>query len=248
MSHPIPSSLAPDTDAPRPHFPRLVLIAMAGAILVLAGGFALQHSAIDLPVVQWFNNHRTGAFGATVDWFYVTFLPRKAAIYTLIVIVVLALLRRPTLHPWVCGFTILISWAPLWGAKFVFSRERPDLPLLSNPTDSLQAGWSYPSGHSAFFGVVAVSLVMLVMTYEFPNARTAHRAHLVVLIVAGVLMFAIWLTVVTRGVHYPTDSAASLIWAITVTPLVWHLLICLSQGIANRPHRSNSSTRAITVS
>ncbi len=237
MSHPVHLSLAPDTDAPIANFPRLIVMAVVGAAIALAGGFALRHSAIDLPIVQWFNDQRTGAFGTTMDWVYVTFLPRKAAIYTLIVIVILALLRQPSLHPWVCGFTILISWAPLWGVKFVFARERPHLALLSHPTDSLQAGWSYPSGHSAFFGVVAVSLVMLVMTYEFPNALIARRAQIIVIIVAGVLMIAIWLTVVTRGVHYPTDSAASLIWAVSVTPLVWHTMLLITT-------RRQSSERA----
>lgn len=231
MSQPSHARNTPDTDAPRANFPRLLCIAILGATIVLSSGFLLQNSAVDLPCVQWFNAHRTGRFGAIVDWVYVTFLPRKAAIYTIVLIVILALLHRPTLHPWIFGLTILLSWAPLWGAKFIFARERPALALLPHPTDSLQAGWSYPSGHSAFFGVVAVSLVLLVTTYEFPNAYVARIARVIAISVAGTLMFVIWLTVVTRGVHFPTDSAASLLWAATVTPLVWHSLIRTTSGV-----------------
>ena len=209
---------------PAPNFPRLIAVAFLGLILVLAGGILLQHSSIDLPVVQWFNAHRHGAIGATVDWIYTTFLPMKAALYTLGVVILLALLRLPTLHPWVFGFTVLLTWAPMWGAKFIFVRERPNLALLEHPTPSLQAGWSYPSGHSTFFGVFAVSLILLVVHYEFRSTRRAIVARVVVFVVAGSLMITIWLTVVTRGVHFPTDSAASLIWAMTVTPLVWHTL------------------------
>lgn len=216
--------MSPSVSNSTPNFSRLITVATIGLVIVASGGVFLQHSSIDLPIVQWFNAHRYGATGATVDWVYTTFLPTKAVLYTLGVVAMLAVLRRPTLHPWVFGFTILLTSAPMWGAKFIFFRERPNLALLEHPTPSLQAGWSYPSGHSTFFGVFAVSLILLVTHYEFRSARRAIVARVVVSVIAGGLMITIWLTVVTRGVHFPTDSVASLIWSVTVTPLVWHTL------------------------
>ncbi len=83
--------------------------------------------------------------------------------------------------------------------KLVFARPRPALftPLV------IQGGFSFPSGHVA----VSVSVYGLLAIYLW---RSGHRAWAVV---AGSIVPVVAFSRVYLGVHYPSDTLASLAYA-----------------------------------
>lgn len=104
------------------------------------------------------------------------------------------------------------SWTVAEGAKFVFNRTRPFihdegiLPLIKTPSST-----SFPSGHSATAAAGAITLSVL-----YPPL-----APLFV-----VLAFAVMLSRVYLGVHYPLDVMAGALIGVVIScailvPAAW---------------------------
>lgn len=113
----------------------------------------------------------------------------------------------------VCGSVVsgLIAGTLL---KDIFQRPRPDLV----PRAAYFSGTSFPSGHSMMSAVTYLTLgALLARSHE----RKRFKAYF--LLLAVLLMFAIGITRVYLGVHWPTDVLAG--WTAGA---VWALLCWLA--------------------
>jgi membrane-associated phospholipid phosphatase len=111
-------------------------------------------------------------------------------------------------------------------AAAVIDRLRPDIPHL----DAAPPTSSFPSGHTA-------ATVALWCGLALGLARTApgHRLRVVVWVAAVVLPAFVLGCRLYRGMHWPTDVAASIVFTV-----VWLLLVravLLPPGVARRPPR-----------
>jgi undecaprenyl-diphosphatase len=98
--------------------------------------------------------------------------------------------------------------------KDVFHRPRPDLV----PYSAYASGASFPSGHSMMSAVTYLTLGAL-----FARSQERKRVKAYFLLVAMFLTFAIGVTRVYLGVHWPTDVLAG--WTAGA---VWALLCWLT--------------------
>jgi undecaprenyl-diphosphatase len=102
--------------------------------------------------------------------------------------------------------------------KLHFRRIRPDLPwaFVHEPS------FSFPSGHSVFAVVVYGTLIYLGIRHL---ARVWER--IVVVAVAGALIFGIGFSRIYLGAHYPSDVAAGYfvgaVWLLTVAASDWYV-------------------------
>ncbi len=104
--------------------------------------------------------------------------------------------------------------------KAITSRPRPDIvPHLAEVDSS-----SFPSGHSMISAIIYLSLAALL-------ARDISRptTRVFVFATAAIFVFAIGITRVYLGVHYPSDVAAG--WAAGVA---WTLVCLLIQHLISR--------------
>lgn len=191
-----------------------LLIATIGMIFVLVLGYFVMDSEADLPLTQAMNSLNAGAFGALVNFVYGALQP----IYSFglcVAGIVIYLVRR---HPWrpLISFagTIIFAWLPIVFLKKLYERPRIDPADLPNPGDYVPHDWSYPSGHTAF--VTGIVVAMLLATYSTRAQRWAQ-------VIGGIFVLTIMACVMTTGVHYFTDSFASIVWAFTVGPVGWIL-------------------------
>jgi undecaprenyl-diphosphatase len=97
--------------------------------------------------------------------------------------------------------TVAGGWALSVTLKTIFMRERPgSLPHLMEAS-----GFSFPSGHSFNAAVVYVGMALIFAGFsQRPAVRTT------IIAAAIVLSFAIGISRVALGVHYPTDVIAGL--------------------------------------
>lgn len=90
--------------------------------------------------------------------------------------------------------------------KLLFARDRPD--IVDHAVSS--TGYSFPSAHAANSATVCLMLVMLLV-----HGRAARRYMLAV---AALLVFAIGISRVALGVHWPSDVLAGwtfgALWAL----------------------------------
>ena len=112
--------------------------------------------------------------------------------------------------------------------KDLFHRARPDLV----PFDVYVSGASFPSGHSMMSAVTYLTLGALL-------ARSQERKRLKAyfLLVAIILTFAVGVTRVYLGVHWPTDVLAG--WTAGA---VWALLCWLTARRLQRRHTLERET------
>ena len=138
------------------------------------------------------------------------------AVLTLVTVIAagfLALDGKKHMALFVCG-SVLSGLAASTILKDVFQRPRPDLV----PYSAYASGASFPSGHSMMSAVTYLTLGALL-------ARSQERKRLKAysLLIAMFLTFAVGVTRVYLGVHWPTDVLAG--WTAGA---VWALLCWLT--------------------
>ena len=112
--------------------------------------------------------------------------------------------------------------------KDVFHRARPDLA----PFDVYVSGASFPSGHSMMSAVTYLTLGALLA-----RSQSRRRLKAYFLLVAIFLTFAVGVTRVYLGVHWPTDVLAG--WTAGA---VWALLCWLAARRLQSRHTLESAT------
>lgn len=195
-------------------------LAITGLIIVVLMGIALKDSEIDRPITLWFNQANSGVVGAMATFTYEALQPIPSTI--MVVTGMIIYLVRGGSWRLLAGFvgTVLLAWFPIIMWKKVFERSRISLDALADPS-STPKDFSFPSGHTAF--ITGLMVALLLISYKTHLEKLAR-------ILAPILITAIVLTVLITGVHYITDSIASIVWAFSVGPLAW---------IAIRPHEAN---------
>lgn len=191
-----------------------VALALAGVAVVLLAGSRLHASSADLAVTAWFNAHRVGVVGALTTGLYRYLEPPYAAVLAVVIVGVLA--RRRGLHRALSvALSAAVTYAPVVILKMVFARPRPDTSLLAHPMAMHPGDWSFPSGHTAF--VVSMGAALVLASLDGRAVRWAPWAALAATVVMGC-------SVLTDGVHYPSDVLASLVWCLSLAPLAWALV------------------------
>jgi undecaprenyl-diphosphatase len=128
------------------------------------------------------------------------------AFLTLVILIVTRNLRIASTF----AVVIATTWLSMALVKLLVHRARPDGSVLSYPYDPAQVDASYPSGHTAFITALVVTLFLAV--------SVGYRRWLVG-ILGGLIVVGVGVSLVTAGVHYPSDVLGSVVWAITVAPL-----------------------------
>lgn len=169
----------------------------------------------DMEVIHVIQQNVTPSLTGLINQF--TFLGSVPFFITAVavVMVILAVKKKYALAVYIglaSGLGSLLNWS----LKHYFKRERPDiLPLIE------ETGYAFPSGHSMgsfiFYGSLAFVIIHL-------TQRTSIKWLAAILM--GLLIFAIGLSRIYLGVHYPSDVAGGFligaIW-LMVTIMVFHL-------------------------
>ena len=113
-------------------------------------------------------------------------------------------------HKWREGLTIMLTgilaWMLVLLLKEIFQLPRPFQALMEINPLWLAEGYSLPSGHSAFFSALAVSIL-------FYHKRAGYIF----------LLFAVLIGVarVMAGIHFPIDILIGFIFGVFVAFFVW---------------------------
>ena len=168
-------------------------------------------TSADLGAVRSVNQLHTGALGSLTTLVYTVFSPLPAIVATAVAAALIWLVSRRLAVALTFAIVVAVTWLPSALVKAIVQRPRPDAHLLPHPFASPPQDASYPSGHEVFVATVAVVAFLMVR-------RGLARA---IIGVVGVLaIIAVGFSLVIDGVHYPTDVAASVLWALTVAPAI----------------------------
>lgn len=170
--------------------------------LLLAFRHAGDHTPLGPPWLQEAARDITSLGGTAV-----------LTLVTLIAAGFLALEGKKHMAVFLCG-AVLGGLAAGTILKHVFARPRPDLV----PYSAYVSGASFPSGHSMMSAVTYLTLGALLA-----RSQERQRAKAYFLLVAMFLSFAVGVTRVYLGVHWPTDVLAG--WTAGA---VWALLCWLT--------------------
>ncbi|WP_423918955.1 phosphatase PAP2 family protein [Frigoribacterium sp. 2-23] len=167
-------------------------------------------SEVDLDLVQLASRAHT----PVLDWaaLLVDRLlgPRLgAALVLLLTVAVWVVSRRAAAALTVLGVATG-PWAAAELVKLVVQRDRPDPGLLVDPLIVEPHSFSFPSGHTALATGLALALVLL--------ARGRRGAPIVVAVCAAAVA-VVGLSRVWVGVHYPSDTVASVVLGCSVMVL-----------------------------
>lgn len=184
-------------------------LAAIGLCSVFLLGFLVHASTVDLVWVQEANALDVGTFGQLTRSLYDAFEPPFAVLWAALAAAIAWRYTRSLRGGLLFGLTVACTWLPVVALKLIFHRPRPiDLshgPALP-PTD-----WSFSSGHVAFITALAMAFYLL--------TRKMWVA------VAGALaVTAMTIAVLIDGMHYPTDALASIVWSVSLAPLMWQLV------------------------
>ncbi|OMH35265.1 hypothetical protein BGP79_01695 [Tersicoccus sp. Bi-70] len=201
--------------APAPRLGVRLPVAVTGILIVLIGGLLLMHSAIDLPVARAIDSLHVGGVAVVTDAVYNVLEPVGAVLIAALVACVVWWTRRSLRDAVALGVTVAVTWLPTGILKAVLDRPRPDSALLAHPFSPTQLDGSFPSGHVAFITALAATLVLL---------TAGSRAQRTMRLVAPLVALFVVGSILIDSVHFPTDVLASVIWSLTVAPLVWLLV------------------------
>lgn len=197
-------------------FPLIVLAALAVVSVVVFGKLIASMPAVsawDSATSHSLNLLHTGAIGVISSAFYTVFEPPLAIALVIIVSAVIWLVTRNITLGLSFGAVIAITWLPIVVVKYLVHRARPSSSMLAHPF-AVQPDASYPSGHVAFVTALVVVLVML--------AR-GRRLRWLVAVIGSLLVAVLALALVIDGVHFSTDTIASIVWSAALAPLVLFL-------------------------
>jgi undecaprenyl-diphosphatase len=156
------------------------------------------------------NSLHHGAVGWFGDAAYRVIGPVPAIIATAVLAGVLVAVHRDLRAASTFAVTIAVTWLPAALVKILVGRPRPELAALPHPP-APQSDASYPSGHAVFATALVVAAILVT------RSVVLRRVWLVV----GILgIVAVGFLLVSDGVHYPTDVAASIVWAAGIAPAV----------------------------
>lgn len=211
----VPSHVRPSIFA-RPAAPRRVHErAVVSVVLLALVGLLLRAHPVDRGLASALNAWHVGLLGALGDAVYVLFEPVPAITLTvLITAVVWVVTRRWSVAAAFAG-VVALTWIPSDVLKLVVQRSRPEGSWLSHPFSPAQVDPSFPSGHMVFVTAMVLVLLMLLR-----GSRWWLPVAVAGVAVVGVVAFALCVD----AVHWPTDVAASIVWAFAVAPaarIVW---------------------------
>lgn len=217
----------------------LLLVAAAGAVLVLLGATAGTSSEppwFDAEVLEFTIEHRVpvleelsrllGALGV-----FAVLMPAS--------VVGAWMLARRGADPWRAGAVPAALWATALASaalKSVHGRARP--PEILHLGDSSSA--AFPSGHAAHAAALGVA-IMLALASEREDARATRTLSGV----AGVLVATMGLSRVVLRVHWLTDVIAGWLLGATVAVMV-HLVaraVGARSGEAAHPDHETETPR-----
>ncbi|GAA0964579.1 phosphatase PAP2 family protein [Frigoribacterium faeni] len=132
-----------------------------------------------------------------------------AALVLLLTVAVWVVTRRAAAALTVLGVAIG-PWAAAELVKLVVQRDRPDPGLLVDPLIVEPHSFSFPSGHTALATGLALALVLLVW---------GRRGAPVVVGASALAVAAVGLSRVWIGVHWPSDTVASVVLGCSVMAL-----------------------------
>ncbi len=204
--------MEPNPIAPSMDLRKTAITAIAGALIVIVLGILVHTSSFDFGVTNAFNSLRSGPLGAIADPLYELFKPKLAVIWVVSIGFVVAICRASWRMGIAFALGVLITWFPITIMKMIFGRARPDATLLSDPLQPTPLDNSYPSGHTVIITIIFVLLVLI---------TTGTKLQTLMRVLAPIAILAMACTVMIEGVHFPTDALGSIIWGVTVTPLVW---------------------------
>jgi undecaprenyl-diphosphatase len=193
----------------------VVVIAVLGALLVTAVGFALRSHPIDLALAQALNTLHVGVAGTLSSLVYRGLEPVAAIALTILATGLIWLSTRQLRVAVAFAGMVAITWIPSDIVKILVHRPRPEAALLTHPFSPAQVDPSYPSGHTVFITAFVIALLFVLRGTRWMPVGVV----LGVIVVLGVAT-----AVTIDGVHYPTDAVASIVWGVAVAPgarVVW---------------------------
>lgn len=208
--------------------------AVVTGLALIALGLVLRVAPIDAPVVEALNASHTGAWGRTANVIYLSLEPVPSALLTLVILASIAVVRRSLRTGVVFGGVVALTWLPTEVIKLVVDRPRPDALALAHPFSPAPVDASFPSGHTTFVATLAIAFWFLL--------RGTRWAALP-LIAGTAATVTIGLAVVSDGVHYPTDVAASILWALAMAPVARWVMVDLVPAGWFRIARSHDRPR-----
>ncbi|WP_396599267.1 phosphatase PAP2 family protein [Frigoribacterium sp. R86507] len=185
----------------------IVAVNAAGLVITSgAGGVA----AVDLAVVERVSRMHSPPLDAAALLIDRLLGPQLgAALVLLFAVAVWVTTRRAAEALTVLGVSVL-PWAAAETVKVIVGRDRPDPRLLVDPLLVEAHSFSFPSGHTALATGLALAIVIVV------RGRSGRRL-VAVAVALGVVVVAasrVWI-----GVHYPTDTIASVVLGCSVVAL-----------------------------
>ena len=209
-----------------------VITAALGVVGVLLLGFAVRNWTGDIAVTQAFNSLNHGGFGALAGFLYATLEPPFAVLLTVLSSGLIWLSRGDYRRGLAFGSTVAATWLPIVGIKLLFERPRPTPLLLAHPSPFNPTDWSFASGHTAFIAAFFMALAVFL---------TGRRLRGLVVAACAVISTVVLIS----GLHYPTDIVASIVWGVSLVPLMSTLA---SRACSRLPELSGSGHAPSSVS
>ena len=204
----------------------LIWGALVGLGLLITDALTGLHDA-EIAVMSWFVSTRTPLLSDLAD--AVGHLGGTLGIVIALLVAVslaLAVTRR-----WAPALFLLLATlgetAMFLGAAAIVSRTRPPVEKLS---PQLPPTSSFPSGHAAATMATYGAIALLVLAWS------RHWWRYVVAVLAVLVVVAVGWSRMYRGVHYPSDVLASLLFASAWLGACWYL-VDPARGSPRRRHR-----------
>lgn len=183
--------------------------------LVVVLGFVVAHAAgwdsRELAVLQWMSAHHTGSLSAIALGVAWLFSPPIAVGITVLsglgVVVVTRSFSRAVTFLLMVG----LSYGGSEVIKQIVRRSRPDASALAHPL-AIEHSFSFPSGHTSFAAALSIAIVFLARDHYVRRIVAISISSVAVVIVAGSRMYI--------GVHYATDVAAAIVYAVASSALI----------------------------
>lgn len=186
---------------------------VAAIVIVVAFGLLVAKTGpmtrLDLAGVQALNTLHIGFVGAVGSGVYAAFSPIEAVSITVVIVGVIALATRDLRLAGTFALTVAVTWISSDVVKLIVQRPRPDASAFANHLGVAEVDPSYPSGHMAFIATLALTFYLLAAGKSYRPAVAA---------VGMVAVAVVALSLVSDGVHYPSDVIASIAWSLAVAP------------------------------